>query len=78
MGGIFEELSHTLTTLVDKWGGVNSVTQKHLPTWWISAVVSLHTRVKHLPSLWVTAVVSNSVTQKHLPTWWLSAVVGGL
>ncbi len=42
---------------------------KHLPTWWVTVVVSHHSRGKHLVPWWVTVVVSNFAGQKHLPTY---------
>ena len=48
---------------------------KHLPSMWITAVVSLHSRLKHLPSTWINVVVSLQTHVKHLPSTWIIAVV---
>ena len=52
------------------------LTSKHLPSMWITVVVSLHTRVKQLPSMWINVVVSLHTCVKHLPSLWISVMVG--
>ena len=48
-GGIFKDMSHTLTIFMDKWGGPHFFISKTLTHMMVSVVVSNSETQKHLP-----------------------------